>query len=123
MITDLQKDLIINYIKLGMDEYRACICAEVPLDEIEIVEKDEEIQARIRFEKAQREARLLEALDKAAIKAAELRGDIKGVQKCLSLLEPETYNERRQVSVKFGKEIPSHAIAFNFVDSDDNEED
>lgn len=92
MVTDEQKEHILRVIPLNVSFETACIQAKVPLEDIEVLEKDPEFQKEIQYAKAWEESRLAQLYSQTVEKAAEIKLDYKGLRDRLELMNPARYD-------------------------------
>lgn len=91
-----RQDLVIEFMKLGMDYDTACIASEVSPEMKERFNDDADFLARKKFALAQVEVELLRRL-KVASEAASLRGDTKSTERLLEILRPDRYAKTSKV--------------------------
>jgi len=87
-----KKQLIHEFIRLGIDKYEAVLLAECTDDEIEELNNDVTFNKRVEFNRARKEADLLEMHDEA-IRIAVDKGDSKPIQWRLEVLKPDKYSK------------------------------
>ena len=91
MRIDEKKQLIYEFVKLGIEQYEAILLAECDDDEIETLNNDPIFQKRSTYNKLKKEEELL-LLHDEAIRIAIDKGDSKGIQWRLEKLKPEKYS-------------------------------
>lgn len=86
----MRQDVVIEFLKLGMDYDTACTAAEVSPEMKEKFAEDEDFQTRKKFALSQIELELLKRLNKASEFSA-LKGDIRPTERLLEIIRPERY--------------------------------
>ena len=89
----MRQDVVIEFLKLGMDYDTACTAAEVSP---EMKEKFAEFQTRKKFALSQIELELLRRLNKASEFSA-LKGDTRPTERLLEIIRPERYAKTAKV--------------------------
>lgn len=113
-----QKQFIIEYSKLGMDFYSACVAAECNQDQISRFQQDEVFQHDVEFAVRFKEKELLDRLNKVAMTNAN-RGDTKALERLLEILNPDQYSKTTKLahSVGRGKGKAPASVKIEFVGS------
>lgn len=109
-----RQDIVIEFLKLGMDFDSACSAAEVSPEAKQLFIEDEDFQRRKRFALSQVEAVLLKRLETASL-AASGKGDIRATERLLGLIKPERYAPSTKISVS--KDNAPNGISISFVES------
>ena len=91
-----RQDLVIEFLKLGMDYDTACTAAEVSPEMKEKFAADEDFQQRKKFALSQIELELLKRLNKAS-EYGILKGDTKPTERLLEIIRPERYAKTSKV--------------------------
>ena len=92
----MRQDVVIEFLKLGMDYDTACTAAEVSPEMKEKFVEDEEFQTRKKFALSQIELELLRRLNKASEFSA-LKGDTRPTERLLEIIRPERYAKTAKV--------------------------
>lgn len=103
----MRQDVVIEFLKLGMDYDTACTAAEVSPEMKEKFAEDEEFQTRKKFALSQIELELLRRLNKASEFSA-LKGDTRPTERLLEIIRPERYAKTAKVqhTLASGNAIP-----------------
>ena len=107
-------DMLIDFLKSGLDWDTACTAADVTQEMAEHLLEDHDFQARLKYHLAKKEAELLSRLAEASAKAAE-RGDSKGIERMLEILRPERYGKHATLAITPTKEASDKGIKIEFV--------
>lgn len=113
---DFRKGLVVEYMKLGMDMYGACVAAECDPDLIDILEHDEEFNRICEYHVKNRELELLRKLNSTAEKILG-KGDTKAVERMLEILNPDRYSKTTKLAHSVGgngKRAPT-GVTISFV--------
>ena len=92
----MRQDVVIEFLKLGMDYDTACTAAEVSPEMKEKFAEDEDFQTRKKFALSQIELELLRRLNKASEFSA-LKGDTRPTERLLEIIRPERYAKTAKV--------------------------
>lgn len=120
---EFRKQLIIEYMKLGMDMYGAAVAAECPPDLIPRLEADETFAKMCDYHVKMEEVDLLRKLQRTADKM-QGKGDIKGLERRLEILNPERYSKTTKLAHQLGTgsgKRPPAGIKISFVSTDTQE--
>ena len=121
MIIDLEKkkiDMVVEFIKLGMDFDTACTASDVSGELKEQLSQDEDFVNRVNYCLAKREGELLKKLNDVAEENAE-RGDTRQLERLLELMNPERYSKVTKLSHQMDNSGGSSGkITVEFADSD-----
>ena len=111
----MRQDVVIEFLKLGMDYDTACTAAEVSPEMKEKFEEDEDFQARKKFALSQIELELLKRLNKASEFSA-LKGDTRPTERLLEIIRPDRYAKTSKVqhTLASGKDAPK-GFSISFV--------
>ena len=111
----MRQDLVIEFMKLGMDYDTACTAAEVSPEMKDQFNEDENFVQRKKFALSQVELELLKRL-KEASEFACLKGDTKAIERRLELLRPDRYAKTSKVahSLSAGSGTPK-GFSISFV--------
>lgn len=97
----MRQDVVIEFLKLGMDYDTACTAAEVSPEMKEKFAEDEDFQTRKKFALSQIELELLKRLNKASEFSA-LKGDTRPTERLLEIIRPERYAKTAKVQHTLG---------------------
>ena len=92
----MRQDIVIEFLKLGMDYDTACTAAEVSPEMKEKFAEDEDFQTRKKFALSQIELELLKRLNKASETSA-LKGDTRPTERLLEIIRPDRYAKTSKV--------------------------
>lgn len=92
----MRQDIVIEFLKLGMDYDTACTAAEVSPEMKEKFAEDEDFQTRKKFALSQIELELLKRLNKASEFSA-LKGDTRPTERLLEIIRPDRYAKTSKV--------------------------
>ena len=120
-LDESKADLLIDYLKLGMDWDTACTACELKKENQEKLLDDPDFQARLKYHLAKKEAELLERLREASYKAAE-QGNSKGVERMLEVLRPDRYGKHATLDISAKKTDTDNGIRISFVGAKKKEE-
>ena len=103
----MRQDVVIEFLKLGMDYDTACTAAEVSPEMKEKFAEDEDFQTRKKFALSQIELELLKRLNKASEFSA-LKGDTRPTERLLEIIRPDRYAKttKLQHALASGDDIP-----------------
>ena len=113
-LDESKADILIDYLKLGLDWDTACTACELTKEQQERLLEDPEFQARLKYHLAKKEAELLQRLSDASYKAAE-QGNSKGVERMLEVLRPERYGKHATIDISAKKTDADNGIKISFV--------
>ena len=99
----MRQDVVIEFLKLGMDYDTACTAAEVSPEMKEKFAEDEDFQTRKKFALSQIELELLRRLNKASEFSA-LKGDTRPTERLLEIIRPERYAKTAKVQHRLASE-------------------
>ena len=110
-----RQDLVIEFMKLGMDFDTACTASEVsPEMKAQFIE-DEDFIARKKFAISQVEVELLKRLQKAS-EFSSMKGDTRATERLLELIRPERYAKTTKIQLPTDDKAPK-GFAISFVSS------
>ena len=110
-----RQDLVIEFLKLGMDYDTACTAAEVSPEMKEKFAEDEDFQQRKTFALSQIELELLRRLNKASEFSA-LKGDTKPTERLLEIIRPDRYAKTSKMQHSFaGNTNAPQGFTLSFV--------
>lgn len=92
----MRQDIVIEFLKLGMDYDTACTAAEVSPEMKDKFAEDEDFQTRKKFALSQIELELLKRLNKASEFSA-LKGDTRPTERLLEIIRPDRYAKTSKV--------------------------
>ena len=121
---EVQRQFIIEYVKLGMDFYGAAIAAECTQEYIDRLEADEDLQRLLSFVVKQKEQELLHRLHRAA-DIALLKGDTRSTERILEIINPERYSKTTKLAHQLGAGANGkapRAMRIEFVGSESDAE-
>ena len=108
-----RQDLVIEFMKLGMDFDTACVASEVSPEMKEQFNNDEDFVARKKFALSQVEVELLKRLQKAS-EFASMKGDTRATERLLELIRPDRYAKTTKVQFPSDDKTPK-GFSISFV--------
>ncbi len=120
-LEEAKADLLLEFLKSGMDWKNACIASEIDDDRAKQLLDDKDFTTRMRYYLAKKEAELLQKLNEASMKAAEA-GNTKGIERLLEILRPDRYGKHSTITVDAEKS-ERKGIKIAFVGTNSSRED
>ena len=102
MTLNKKKEQILRFVKTGMALYESALLAECTEDEIELLEQDDVLVRRVRFEHAREEQRLL-GNHNTAMDIAMERGNASPIQWRLERLNPRRWGAQNTEKDPYAK--------------------
>ena len=109
-----RQDLVIEFMKLGMDYDTACTAAEVSPEMKDAFAEDSEFQERKKFALSQIELELLKRLQKASEFSA-LKGDTRPTERLLEIIRPDRYAKTSKVQHTLNTQNAPKGFNISFV--------